>query len=190
MSTAHSTGSGKAKGLNERLLVGNWELVGLLDQKQEMWGQKVLGVPVLGDDTIIQKLYDSGIRSAFIGLGTTGDTGPRRRLYEKARRHNLDVVQAIHPQSLVASSVIMGHGVTIMAGAVVNAAATLGDNVIINTGSIVEHDCSLRNHVHIATGAVLAGGVTVGSGALLAAAPRLRKESWWARVQSLALARL
>ena len=156
---------GHAKVVIEILrLIGGYELAGLLDPKQELWGTEVLGVPVLGDDSLLPELYNQGVHHAFIGLGTTGDTQPRRQLYEKARRQGFQIVHAIHPQAVIAPSVEIGHGPTIMAGAVINAAARLGDNVIVNTGAIVEHDCVIGDHVHIATGARLASGVHVGEG--------------------------
>lgn len=167
---------GHAKVVIEILrLIGGYELIGLLDPKQELWGTKVLGIPVLGDDTLLSGLRDRGVSHAFIGLGTIGDTRPRRRLYEKARRHGLQIVQAIHPQAVIAPSAEIGHGPTIMAGAVINAAVRLGDNVIVNTGAIVEHDCVISGHVHIATGARLASSVHVGEGAHIGLGASIRQ---------------
>ena len=167
---------GHAKVVIEILwLMGGYELVELLDPNQELWGTEILGVPVLGDDNRLPELYDQGVRHAFIGLGTVGDTRPRRRLYEKARRQGFQIVQAIHPRSVIAPSVEIGHGPTIMAGAVINAATRLGDNVIVNTGAIVEHDCVIGDHVHIATGAQLASTVQVGIGAHIGAGATVRQ---------------
>ena len=156
---------GHAKVVIETLrLVGGYELAGLVDSKRELWGTEVLGVPVLGDDSLLPRLYDEGARHAFIGLGSAGDTRPRRRLYEQACRQGFQIVPAIHPQAIISPSAQIGQGPTIMAGAIINAAARLGDDVIVNTGAIVEHDCVIGSHVHIATGARLASTVHVGDG--------------------------
>ncbi|MBI4538157.1 MAG: acetyltransferase [Gemmatimonadetes bacterium] len=157
---------GHAKVVMEILrLTGGHELVGLLDAKRELWGTAVMGVPVLGDDSLLCELHGQGLRHAFIGVGTTGDTKTRRRLYEEARRQGFEMVAAVHPRAVIASSARLGAGPTIMAGAVINADTWLGANVIVNTGAIVEHDCVVGDHVHIATGACLAGAVRVGTGA-------------------------
>lgn len=145
--------------------LGCYEVVGLLDAKKELWGTKVLGVPVLGDDGLLLRLYDQGIRDAFVGLGTVGDAQPRARLYERIWGYGFRIVRAVHPEAVIASSVEIGHGPTIMAGAVINAEARLGDNVIVNTGAVVEHDCVIGHHAHIATGATLGGSVVVRNGA-------------------------
>ena len=156
-------------------LMGNYELAGLLDAKPELWNTKVLGVLVLGDDSVLPELYRRGVHHAFIGLGGTGDTGPRRQLYERAKREGFLPVEAIHPQAVISSSAQLGMGPTVMAGAVINAAANLGDNVIVNTGAIVEHDCVIGSHVHIATGARLASAVRVGQGAHVGAGATVRQ---------------
>lgn len=154
---------GHAKVVIEILqLIGNYELVGLLDPIQELWDIEVLGVPVLGADDLLAELYDQGVRWAFIGLGTVGNSQSRVKLYERICQQGFRLVQAIHPQAIISPSVQMGDGPTVMAGSVINAKAVLGNDVIINTGAIVEHDCLLGDHVHIATGAQLAGGVKIG----------------------------
>ena len=167
---------GHAKVVIEILrLMGNCECVGLLDPKRALWGTEVLDVPVLGDDSLLPELYRKGVNYAFIGLGTIGDTRPRRGLYEKARREGLQIVNAIHPQAVISPAVEIGHGPTIMAGAVINANAQLGDNVIVNTGAIIEHDCTIGDHVHVATGARLASTVHVDGGAHIGVGASVRQ---------------
>ena len=151
------------------------KIVGLLDPKKQLWNTEVLGVPVLGDDSLLPDLLRQGVDLAFIGLGGVGDTRPRQRLYEHARLLGFGVIQAIHPQAVVSPSSELGDGLTVMALAVINAGAHLGENVVVNTGAIVEHDCAVGAHVHIATGAVLASSVTVGSGAHIGAGATVRQ---------------
>lgn len=156
---------GHAKVVLETLAaVGGYEVVGLLDPRRELWQTEVLGVPVLGDDDLIGSHYDSGVRHAFIGLGSGADTRPRARLFELARSAGLEPVDAVHPAAVVSPSATSGPGFTVFAGAVVNADARLGADVIVNTGALVEHDCRLGDHVHVATGARLASGVEVEDG--------------------------
>jgi sugar O-acyltransferase (sialic acid O-acetyltransferase NeuD family) len=146
-------------------VVGGWEIVGLLDPRPELWGTTVLGSPVLGGDDLLPCQYDAGVQHAFVGLGSASDTRPRQRLYERVRAAGFEVATAVHPRATVSASATLGHGATVMAGAVINANARLGENVIVNTAAVVEHDCIVGNHAHVATGARLAGGVEVGDGA-------------------------
>jgi UDP-perosamine 4-acetyltransferase len=142
----------------------SYELIGLLDPKPELHGKSVLGVPVLGGDDLLAVLKRDGVCHFFVGLGSVGDTRPRRRLFELALEYGMRPVDAVHPQAVVSPSAEIGEGVTIMAGAVINACAHLSVNVIVNTGATVEHDCIIGDHVHIATGAQLASTVHVGNG--------------------------
>ena len=167
---------GHAKVVIEILqLMGQYELMGLLDPLEELWGTDVLGIPVLGDDSFLPELYDQGVRGAFIGVGAVGNTQSRIRLYENVCQQGFRLVDAIHPQAIISPSARLGDGPTIMAGSVINAKAALGNDVIINTGAIVEHDCLLGDHVHIATGAQLAGGVRVGDGAHIGMGASIRQ---------------
>lgn len=141
------------------------EVVGLLDPSPSLQGASVLGIPVIGDDSLLPSLSDRGVSTVFVGVGSVSDTSTRRRLFELATGHGLTVIAAIHSSAIVAPSVQIGRGVTVMAGAIVNAEARLGDNVLVNTGAIVEHDVVLGDHVHVATGARLGGAVVVEAGA-------------------------
>jgi len=152
-----------------------YQLIGLLDSKPELAGQTVLDLPILGDDTHLSHLIDEGVRYFFVGLGSTGNVTPRRRLYELARSYEMEPVSAVHPQAIISPSAAIGEGVTIMAQAVINACASLGANVIINTGAIVEHDCILADHVHVATGARLTSTIRVGTGAHIGAGATVKQ---------------
>jgi len=157
---------GHAKVVIEILrLLGGYDIIGLLDSRPETRGSTVLGIKVLGDDSLLPEIHGRGVRYAFVGVGGVGDSGPRARLYALARENGFEMTCAVHPQSMISPSAVIGDGPTVMAAAVINADACLADNVIINTGAIVEHDCIIGNHVHVATGARLGGAVVVADGA-------------------------
>ena len=144
--------------------LGGHEVVGLVDVDEGLWGQELEGVPVVGDDTMLAKLYEDGVTHAFNGIGSAPDTGPRTRSFQMIAALGFQMVQAIHSKATIAPSVTLGAGIAVMANAVINPAARAGANVIVNTGAIVEHDCVLGDHTHIATGSRLGGGVSVGEG--------------------------
>lgn len=167
---------GHAKVLIETLRqVGDYEIVGLLDPDPAKWNTQLLGVVVLGSDDLLPGLLAQGIHYVFIGLGGTGNTHPRRLLYEKALKLGFFIPVIIHPLAIVSPSARVGVGANIMPGAIVNADAQLGQNVIINSGAIVEHDCVIEDHVHIASGARLASTVYVGEGAHIGAGATVKQ---------------
>jgi UDP-perosamine 4-acetyltransferase len=154
---------------------GGFEIVGLLDIDTSRHGGEVMGVPIRGGDELLSRLCSEGVDHAFIGIGSVGDPGVRRRAYERCRDAGFEVVRAIHPRATVSPAAVVGDGITVMAAAVVNAGAVIGRNVIVNTGAIVEHDCRIADHVHVATGSRLSGGVVVGEGAHVGAGAVIRE---------------
>jgi UDP-perosamine 4-acetyltransferase len=148
-------------------------VVGLLDP--ELKDKKVLGVPVLGPDTLLPRLARRGVHGFFVGVGSTRDTSLRLRLHETALRLGLRPVSAVHPSAIVSPSACLGPGVQVMAGAVINAETRIGAGSCVNTGAVVEHDCTIGPHVYIATGARVCGAVRIGRGAFIGAGAVIRQ---------------
>lgn len=156
-------GGGHARVLIDALLVsGAGRPAAVLDADRSLHGGDILGVPVIGgDDAKLPK----GVTHFVVGLGSTRDGAPRRRLYELALSRGLKPLTVVHPAAVVSRFARLGPGSAVFAGAVVNAGTTIGANAVVNTGAIVEHDCAVGDHAHVATGACLAGGVSIGDGA-------------------------
>lgn len=137
------------------------DIVGCTDTYARGW---VSGIPILGDDTILRELYDSGIQHAFIAIG---DNAVRQRLSRKAAFIGFHFVNAISRFAYVASSAQLGTGIAIMPGAVIQADARIGDGSIINTNASVDHDCEIGSLCHAAPGVNLSGHVVIGEGVFL-----------------------
>ena len=102
----------------------------------------------------------------FIAIG---NNTIRKTIQAQLRESGANIVSLLHPNSVVASDVHMGHGCVIMAGAVINPGALLGDGVIVNTCASIDHDCSISDFAHISVGAHIAGTVTVGDCTMIGA---------------------
>lgn len=154
---------GHARVLLETLRLGSaYEVIGLLDPRPELQGQTIMGVCVLGDDSLLPDLMNQGIQYFFLGVGSTSGKHKRRQVYEAAVRHGLTPVNVIHPSAIISPTAKIGQGAILLACSIIGTQAQLGENVIVNTGAIVEHDCILESHCHIAPGAALAAEVKVG----------------------------
>lgn len=150
-------------------------LLGLLDPSPDLAGGRVDGVPVLGGDERIGEILSLGADGFFVGVGSTGSTRLRAKLYEQGIALGLAPVQAIHPSAILSPVACLGPGITVMAGAIVNPGASLGANCVINTGALIEHDCRVGDHAYVAPGAIVLGGVQVGAGAFLGAGCTIRQ---------------
>lgn len=169
-------GGGHAKMLIEiARLRGKIRLAGILDADRTKWGAQVMGVPVLGGDSLLEGLRQAGITHFAVGLGSVRDTQPRRRLFILGRRRGLIPLTLIHPASLLSHEAAIGEGCQLLPACVINAGAWIGNNVIINSAAVIEHDCVIEDHVHIATGARLTSMVHVMRGAHIGAGATLRQ---------------
>ena len=148
---------------------------GVLDADPSRHGQMVLDVPILGGDDLLGLLASGGATHFVVGLGGTGDTFPRTRLFDLGCANSLVPLTVSHPSALISNWASVGPGCQMLPGCIVNAGASLGKNVILNSGSVVEHDCVIGDHVHIASGAILASSVRIGRGAHVGAGATIRQ---------------
>lgn len=79
-----------------------------------------------------------------------------------ADRYDVPYSTAIHPQSTISDSVVIGDGSVVMPGTIINSDVRIGRHCIINTKASVDHECKIGDFVHIAPGSTLSGNVEVG----------------------------
>jgi UDP-perosamine 4-acetyltransferase len=123
-----------------------------------------LGLPVHRGDVHLARLRGQGHDRAFIAIGSNA---LRQRLARSARELGFQLVNAISPTACVSPTARLGHGIAIMAGAVINASTTVGDLAIVNTLASVDHDGDIGEAAHVAPHCGLAGNVTLGERSFL-----------------------
>lgn len=149
---------GHGKVVLSTALANKLPIAGFLDDHVNDHETLIYGYRILGT---IEDLTQ--FQLAVFGLG---DNDRRAQIVKRFAYFNAWQT-LIHPQAYVHSSVKIGEGTVIFAGAIVQPDTTIGKHCIINTGAIIDHDCHLDDFVHIGPGARLAGGVRVGVGTLL-----------------------
>jgi len=152
---------GHASVLVDALLTLNHvEVIGLVDLNLDRVGQSVLGINIIGDEKLIQNYSPEKIKLVN-GIGSI--TIPERRevIYRRFKSLGYTFFSVIHPHAYVAKQVILGEGVQIMAGSVLQTGCVIGANSIVNTRTSVDHDCHIAEHVHLAPGVTLSGNVHI-----------------------------
>lgn len=137
-----------------------YNVIGCTDKKEG----RILGVTILGDDSILPELFKEGISLAFVAIG---NNMLRQKMAKKVRSIGFEVINVISSFSCISESANLGSGIAIMPGAIINADVTIHDDTVINTGSSIDHDCTIGKAVHVAPGCNLSGKVTVGDGTFL-----------------------
>ncbi len=154
---------GHAKVLIDALLSASAVIAGIVTPDLTLAGTNILGVPVLGGDDVVNEYPPSEIQLVN-GLGSVGLPANRQQLFEKFEGMGYKFSTVVHPSAVIASDVVLGEGVQVMAGVVIQPGCRIGINSIINTRASVDHDCAIGDHVHIAPGVTMSGGVKIGMG--------------------------
>ena len=141
---------------------GRFEIAGIVD-KPKLLGSKVLGYPIIGNDSDLSKLAKK-YQYALITIGQIKSPSLRVKLFNLANEAGFILPSIISPNAYVSQHTSIGNGVVIMHNALVSANAVIGDNCIINSKVLIEHDCRILDHCHISTNATINGGVVVESG--------------------------
>lgn len=137
-----------------------YEIVGIIDREQN--SDSILNVPIIGNDSKLKKIYDSGIHNAFICIGALNNINLRNVIHNNLELIGFKFPVLIHKNSIVSEFAYIESGTCVMAGAIINAGSYIGKNCIVNTGCIIEHDCKIGNNTHISPNVSIAGGTTVG----------------------------
>ncbi len=134
----------------------------LLDDDETRTNMDVMGVPVVQAQDALETLRGQEVLYGIIAIG---DNQLRREKAELIRAKGYELLSAVHPKAVIADSVEIGAGTTVMAGVIVNWDAQIGENVILNTGCTVDHDCIIGDGAHLSPGVNLGGNVKIGDGA-------------------------
>lgn len=164
---------------------GNFEILGFIDDDPTKTNCEIRGHKVLGNsDGLAQLKSDLGIDGAIVAIG---HNETRRHLGQKIIDSGLELINAIHPVSVIASDVDVGSGVVFGAGVIINVGSRIGDHVNINTAATVDHDNIIEDGVNISpavhtsgrvhicrdvfigTGAVFITDIKIGEGAIVGA---------------------
>lgn len=141
-----------------------YDIVGYIDIENK---DKIIGVPYLGNDNVLNDLFNSGIVNAALGIGQIKSTVLRKKIVNLATNIGFKFPSIISPDCVINESVDIGIGTIIMDGVIIQPGTKIGDFTILNTKSSIDHDCEIGNFVHIAPGVVISGGVKIGNDVLI-----------------------
>lgn len=144
---------------------GKFKIIGIVD-RSELLGVKVLGYPVIGNDSDLADLSKK-YRYALVTVGQIKSSSLRERLFKLAVKVGLTMPNIISPRAYVSKHALIGQGTVIMHDALVNTNAKIGENCIINSKALIEHDAIIEDFCHIATNAVINGAAIVRQGSFL-----------------------
>jgi len=138
--------------------------VGLEEEESTTLDGAYKGLPVLGGEGFLDRLFADGVGGFVVGVG---DNRIRERRFYEASTAGLAPISAISPNAIIEPSVKLGSGVIISPGVVLCHGVVLGDNSCIDPGVIIEGDTVIGENCSIAAGGIIGGKAKIGRGANL-----------------------
>ena len=140
------------------------QLVGFVDDR---WPDlpPIWGLPVFGRLADLPRL--AGLADAAVAA--IGDNAARKAACAQAQSAGFGLANLIHPLATVSPSAVLGHGLTVMAGAVIGTEAHIADGALVNAGAVVDHHAQVGAFAHLGVGACMGGGSVLAAGAWLSA---------------------
>jgi acetyltransferase EpsM len=149
---------------------GSWDIRGFVDPQPCKETTTRLGIPRLGDDSVLSFLTDEHL---VLGIGSVKVDPARERVVAKLGAPDRWAT-IIHPFTSVSPTARVAAGVLILPGAVVCSGAIISEHAIINLGAKIDHDAYVGKFVHVAPQAALGGGSRVEDSAYVGMAAAIR----------------
>lgn len=165
---------GHATVVADALLAAGERVLGLIDPDAAKHGATLCGLPVLGDDSVLDAYACDAVRLAN-GIGGVRGEDMRQAVQRRLQGEGWQFVQVRHPAAVVSRFARIDAGAQLLAACVVQANATVGEGCIVNTAAVIEHDVVLGEFVHVAPGAVVCGDAQIGAFSHIGAAAVVRQ---------------
>ena len=146
-------------GLVERINCVNptWNLVGFIDDQEELWGTYEDGIEVLGSCEYLKSLEN------VYAVCAIGSAQIRKKIIEKFKESSVKFATLIDPSVVMSKRVKLGLGDIICAGTILTTDIVIGNHVIINLACTLGHDDVIEDFVTIYPNANISGNVLIGS---------------------------
>jgi len=137
--------------------LGQYSILGYIDSDARLQGQKINGLPVLGDSQWLL-----GLRDEICAVICIGNSRSRKHVYnELSKNPNINFPTIIASNVRYSNSVTFGQGCIICLSTVLTVNITLGDFVIANLDCTIGHDAVLENFATLYPSVNVSGGVHV-----------------------------
>ncbi|MBB6734522.1 acetyltransferase [Cohnella zeiphila] len=149
------------------------EVAGFLDERPEMNGQVVEGIPVFGDLKSFEKYREE---FAVVCAGV-GDPHLKKKFANITASQGFRLSEAlVHPSVHIPENTELGLNCILCAGSIVSIHVRIGSFVIVNTNVTLAHDVSVASYATISPGVNVSGNVQIEEGVFLGTGSSIREK--------------
>ena len=154
---------------DQNIPLKKWEILGFIDDNEELHGRKVNDYPVLGGLEWLREHNNENLGC----ICTINDCRKRKGMVGRLQEIGVNFYSVIHPSVTMSQYVKLGQDVIICAGNILTVDIKIEDHVHINLNCTIGHDavidkyCTINPNVTISGNDHLGEGVYVGTGATL-----------------------
>lgn len=160
MDKAVIIGAGTYGAVYVAYLKDSYDIMGFLDDNEQLHGETVEGLKVLGGTDSLQDLKAEGLTKVFVPIG---NNKVRVKILTIALDLGFDIPSFIHPSCMIHETVKIGKGVYVLPGTQIMPFTIIEDFCMLSMGVNVAH------HVTLSKGVFLSQGVNVGASISLGA---------------------
>jgi len=137
-----------------------WNVLGFVDDKPELQGAVICGIPVLGPMEWLERNRRKNLQL----ISSAGDPHTRKALAERGIALGFYFCTVVHPSARMSRWVELGRGTAITAGCVLTTQVKVGAHTLVNLNSTIGHDCVIGAYTNINPGCQISGAVKFGEG--------------------------
>jgi sugar O-acyltransferase (sialic acid O-acetyltransferase NeuD family) len=155
-------------------LLGRTECVFVESPVHGQTGETIMGRPLLCEPApkaAVARLMGMGVREVVLGFGQCQG---RLQIGGLLIAAGFLLPAIVHPSAVVAQQSVLGSGVFVAAGCVIDPSVSIGDYTILNNRVVVCHETSVGRAAHLCPGVTVAGVCSIGERAWIGAGGTLR----------------
>ncbi len=149
-----------------------WELLGYLDDNDELHGASVGEHRILGPSKHVEEL---GTARVVVCTGSPANYGSRKSIVEQLALEPERMATLVHPAASIGAGTTIGPGTVILATTVTTTAVDIGAHVVVMPACVFTHEDRIGDYSTFGAGVRLAGGVAVGVGSYIGSGALVRE---------------
>ncbi len=161
------------KDINAAAEQQRYQCIGFLDDDDELWGQTVCGVEVLGGLRETTNL--NGHVQVVSGIASPKQIAVRERIAQRLDLAADRYATLVHPTASVAETASIGSGTVVFPNVVLASHAAVGKQALLLPNSIISHDATIGSYTTVAGGVSISGHVKIGDACYIGANAGIRE---------------